>query len=254
MNNKDLVLKRYVLKCLKLDNYKQNYMLTKKLPVYLNYALIGLLLSDGGLEKPTLNGNVRLSVNMSLVNLPYLFHLYNLFEPYINNDINFIDIKLNKDNKSFKNYSTVRFKTICMPQLLYYYNIFYKYNNINNSVKKVVPLELKSNFNGVSLAHLIMGDGNFSFDKSIIRIYTNSFTKDDVLFLSNVIYTNLNINNRVIYDRKDQYIIVIEKNNVKITQDLILSYMHPSMYYKLGIKDDLISDFKFNYEEVINLI
>jgi hypothetical protein len=190
---------------LKFHDYKQDYRLTKKFPVYLNYVLIGLLLSDGGLEKSSLNRNVRLSVNMSLNNLPYLFHLYNLFEPYINTDINFLDIKSNKNNESFKNYSTVRFKTVCMPQLLYYYNIFYKYNNINNSMTSViVPLELKSNFNGISLVHLIMGDGNYYFEKNIIRIYTNSFTKDNVLFLSDVIYTYLNIKNRVVYDRKDQ--------------------------------------------------
>lgn len=47
----DLILKRYILKTLKLENYKKDYRLMSKLPNYLHYTLIGLLLSGGGLEK-----------------------------------------------------------------------------------------------------------------------------------------------------------------------------------------------------------
>jgi len=136
MNITNLTLKRYVLKCLKLDSYKKDYRLTMKLPVYLHYTLIGLLLSDGGLERSVSSGNVRLSVNMSFKNLPYLFHLYNLFEPYTNTDVKILDVKSGKNNKYTRDYSTSRFKTISMPQLLYYYNIFYKYNHISGSIKK----------------------------------------------------------------------------------------------------------------------
>ena len=77
--------------------------------------------------------------------------------------------------------------------LLYYYYIFYKKNIITYKWQKRVSLELKSNFNTVSLAHLIKGDGNYLSNRNIIRIYTNSFTKDDVILLSNIINDNLNI-------------------------------------------------------------
>jgi hypothetical protein len=56
--------------------------------------LIGLLLSDRGLQKSTDRSNVRLSVTMSMLNFPYLFHLYNLFEPYIDTNFNFLDVML----------------------------------------------------------------------------------------------------------------------------------------------------------------
>jgi len=46
---KNLTIKRYVLKTLKLENYKKDYRLLPKLPKYLNDTLLGLLLSDGGL-------------------------------------------------------------------------------------------------------------------------------------------------------------------------------------------------------------
>jgi len=223
-----------------------------KLPVYLHYTLIGLLLSDGGLERSVSSGNVRLSVNMSFKNLPYLFHLYNLFEPYTNTDVKILDVKSGKNNKYPKNYSTSRFKTISMPQLLYYYNIFYKYNHISGSIKKIISSELKFNFNGISLAHLIMGDGNYSFDKKIVRIYTNSFAENEVLLLSEIIKANLGINNKVKHDRRNQFIIIIEKDDIPILRSAVLPYMHPSMVYKLGIKESLIH--KFNYERILDLI
>jgi LAGLIDADG DNA endonuclease family len=64
-----------------------------KFTQYLNDTLIGLLLSDGGLQRSTDTFNVRLSVTMSVKSYPYLFHLYNLFELYIGTDLKIIDIK-----------------------------------------------------------------------------------------------------------------------------------------------------------------
>jgi hypothetical protein len=118
----------------------------------------------------------------------------------------------------------------------------------------VIPLELKQYFNGISLAHLIMGDGNYLRERNIIRIYTNNYTQNDVILLSNLIKENLSINSRVIHDRNNQYIIVIEKDNIELTRKTVLPYMHPSMLYKLGIQKDLIPSYKFDYFNIINNI
>jgi len=128
----DLTLKRYILKTIKKEDYKRDYRLMENLPKYLNDTLIGLLLSDGGLQKSTETSNVRLSVTMSINSFPYIFHLYNLFEPYIDTDLKIIDIKNSNKLEYNKNYSTVRFKTISAPQFMYYYNLFYKKNILNN--------------------------------------------------------------------------------------------------------------------------
>jgi LAGLIDADG DNA endonuclease family len=249
----DLIIKKYILKTLKLNNYKKDYRLMTNLPKYLNDTLIGLLLSDGGLERPTEGSNVRLSVIMSIINYGYALHLYNLFEPYINSDLKTLDIK-GSNKLSKKMYSTVIFKTISTPQLLYYYNIFYKKIIITDKWQKIVPLELKSSFNAVSLAHLIMGDGNYLSSRNIIRIYTNSFTENDVLLLSNIINDNLNIKNKVIHDRNNQYIIIIEQDSIVKTREILLPYMHPSMLYKLGIDTNSIIPHKFDYFNIINQI
>lgn len=76
---------------------------------------------------------------MSINSYSYILHLYNIFEPYINSDIKFLQVK-GSDNLCNKNYFTVIFKTISMLQLLYYHNIFYKKNIINNKMRKRVPL------------------------------------------------------------------------------------------------------------------
>jgi len=118
----------------------------------------------------------------------------------------------------------------------------------------VVPLELKYNFNAISMAHLIMGDGNYLSEINVIRIYTNSFIKEDVDFLSHIIYLNLYIKNKVVHDRNNQYIIIIEKESINHTCEIILPYMHPSMFYKLGIKENNILFDKFDYFNIIDNI
>jgi hypothetical protein len=91
---------------LKINNYKYDYRLMNKLPQYLNDTLIGLLLLlDEELQKSTHTSSVRLSVTMSVKSYSYIFHLYSLFEPYIDTHLKIIDIKnTNKVNYN-RNYS-----------------------------------------------------------------------------------------------------------------------------------------------------
>jgi hypothetical protein len=121
----NLILRRYISKTLRLDDYKKDYRLTD-FPRYLKSVLIGLLLSDGSLERYSITSYPRLNIIMSVKNYSYILHLYNLFEPYINSHINIIDINKNNELNDLKVYSTGRFKTVSLPQLVKYYNLFYK--------------------------------------------------------------------------------------------------------------------------------
>jgi len=85
-----------------------------------------------------------------------------------------------------------------MPLLMYYYNIFYK-RNVNEKRIKIIPKEITTEFNGISFAHLVMGDGNFLKEKNIIHIYINSFAKEDVELLSSILYNNLSIKSKVCF-------------------------------------------------------
>ena len=128
----DLTLKRYILKTLKINNYKHDYRLMNKLPPYLMDTLIGLLLSDGGITKIYRYIKCKIKCNYVYKYLSLYIYLYNLFEPYIDTDLKVIDIKSSNKLNNNRNYSTIRFKTISTPQFIYYYNIFYKKNIILN--------------------------------------------------------------------------------------------------------------------------
>jgi hypothetical protein len=73
-----------------------------------------------------------------------------------------------------------------------------------------------------------MGDGNYLKERNLIRIYTNSFIRDNVIFLSNIIKKFLNINSKVIHDRNNQYIIILENKDINLAREVILPFMHPS--------------------------
>ena len=109
--NKTTML-RYLNSLQKLEDYKKKYRSKSKLPVYLNDVLIGLLLSDGHLERSSPTSAVRLSVGFSAKHPPYLLHLYDLFKPYTNTgpaSISVYNKKTQTDNKVLK------FKTVGLP-------------------------------------------------------------------------------------------------------------------------------------------
>lgn len=81
------------------------------------------------------------------------------------------------------------------------------------------------------------------------RIYTNNFTKTEVDILANVIEVKLGIKARVQHDRRQQYIIVIDPNQVERVRELVKPYMHPSMYYRIGLNGR--SEDKFNYGKIL---
>ena len=58
----------------------------------MNQVLIGLLLSDGSLEKSSPTITTRLSVMFGSLHTSYLFHLFGLFEPYTDSPIRTIDV------------------------------------------------------------------------------------------------------------------------------------------------------------------
>lgn len=87
----------------------------------------------------------------------------------------------------------------------------------------------------VVLAHLIMGDGNIKPKDKIIRIYTNSFSKNDVERLGKAINNKLGIITNIRFDRNNQYILTISKKELDNLRSIILPYMHISMLYKLDL-------------------
>lgn len=215
-----------------LESYKRDYRKNLTLPPYLNQVLIGLLLSDGSLEKTGPTSTVRLSVMFGSLHSSYLLHLFNLFEPYTDSSVRTIDV-YNKRTQT--HHTQVGFKTVSLPQFLVYHRMFYKLNENTNKFTKVIPDNIEELITPVVLAHLIMGDGNLKPKDNILRIYTNSFTKQDVERLAEAITNKLGIATRVVHDRNEQYMLVISKDQLETVRSIIVPYMHMSMLYKLGL-------------------
>lgn len=225
----------------KLPGYIKNYRSQVSLPKYLHEVMIGLLLSDGSLEITSKTSSARLSVVFGLKHASYLLHLYSLFEPYINGGPDVASV-YNKKTKS--NNVVIKFKTQSLLSLVYYYNLFYKLNS-NGKYVKCIPVNIDLLVTPVVLAHLIMGDGNLKLPDLIIRIYTNSFTKEEVERLALAITNKLNIRTRAVHDRNGQYMLAISKDQLPLVRVLLTAHMHPSMYYKLGLEQS--SSYSFNY-------
>jgi hypothetical protein len=115
------------------------------------------------------------------------------------NPIKCIEIK--GKNKIYKNY---RLKTVSLPILYEYFEIFYKFDLCLKKNFKIIPENIFNLLDPIVLAYLIMSDGNFDKNRNRIRIYTNSFTKKEVQQLSDAINNIFNIYTNILHDRKDQ--------------------------------------------------
>jgi hypothetical protein len=67
-----------------------------------------------------------------------------------------------------------------------------------------VPNDILNLMNPIALAYLIMSDGNYDKLRKRVRIYTNSYSKQDVEKLRESIIENLGIYVGILHDRKNQ--------------------------------------------------
>jgi len=134
-------LKRFIKRTLKLDPALQQSRLMSELPSYLHQVVVGLLLSDESVERPNLTGGARLAVNLGIDTLPYLTHLYKLFEPLTDSGISHLDVN---DKKTGKSYTTVRFKTTMIPLFVHYRILFYIFDENKQRYVKIVPANIDS--------------------------------------------------------------------------------------------------------------
>jgi len=239
MINKTTLL-RYVNSLTSLPVYKQEYRIKSVLPRYLNDVLIGLLLSDGYLEKSSPTSGARLTVSFGSKHSSYLNFLYKLFEPYTNTEPTSISVLNKRTNVTSE---VVRFKTVMLPQLVSYHSMFYQKSSTSNKLVKIVPSNIIELMSPVVLAHLIMGDGNLKRPDLIIRIYTNSFTKSEVDLLAIAITQKLGIIAKATLDRNGQYMITISKSELPLVVAQLKAHIYSTMSYKLGLQpEQCVSD------------
>jgi len=169
------------------------------LPVNINSILIGIMLGDGGMYRSSPTANTRLEMSFGEKYKSFAESLGIIFKDYMSNPVKSIEVK--GKNKVYINY---RLKTNSLPIFNQYYEMFYKFNFETQKYIKIVPENIINLIDPIVLAYLIMTDGNFDKGRNRVRIYTNSFKKDEVQNLALAINKILGIYTGVLHDRKDQ--------------------------------------------------
>jgi hypothetical protein len=203
---------------------------TKFLPEDLHSELVGLLLSDGGIYRTSKTSNCRYEMSFGTRYRQFAESIGNLLKDYMKNPVKEVQVK--GANKVYTNY---RLKTMTLPIFNIYHEIFYVYNDLTNKYVKIVPDLILDLMNPIVLAYLIMGDGNYDTLRNRVRIYTNSFSKEDVVKLQKAINQNLGIVVGVLHDRKDQWILTIGAKQIPKLQQLVSPYFEPSMLYRINM-------------------
>jgi len=195
------------------------------LPSSTSEILIGLLLGDVHASRAS-SKNTRFLFEQGEVHNSYLLHLYDLFKDYCKTEPK---SSSRFDKRVNKSYLRIKFSTLSSPVFNYYYDLFY----LNET--KIIPANLGELLTSRSLAYWAMDDGNRV--GSGFRLNTQSFTKDENLFLIKVLKDNFDLDCTLQIHSKNLYRIYILSKSMSKFKVLISPYFHESMMYKLNDND-----------------
>jgi LAGLIDADG DNA endonuclease family len=207
-----------------------NTLSSSSLPINLQSVFIGIMLGDGCLYRTSPTSNVRFEMSFGQKYEAFALHLGELFKDYMLNPVKSLEVKgLNK------NYTNYRLKTRSLPIFVPYFNMFYLFNPDLNKHVKFIPKNIIELLDPVVLAYLIQTDGNFDKGRNRVRIYTNSFQKEDVKNLANAINIKLGFYTGVLHDRNNQWILTIGAKHLNLLRETVSTHFYSSMLYRIGL-------------------
>ena len=131
-----------------------------------------------------------------------------------------------KDKRSSITTQSLYFRSLAMPCLSYYYDLFYKER------VKVIPRNMYTLLTPRGLAYWIMDDGGKSVYNQTM-LHTRSFMLEDVKYLQSVLSENFGLVTRLEEKKKDKWVIFIPVRQATKLKNIVGPYMHKSMLYKL---------------------
>jgi hypothetical protein len=185
--------------------------------------IVGLLLSDGWLEKSSLNSNTRLKFKQSIKRSDYVLDVFMKMIPYCSS----IPYLLSSNRKGFTHFG-LEFRTRQLPCLNEFYDLFYK-----NKIKSV-PKNIHSLLTPLALAHWIMGDGA-SLNKGLV-LCTDSFKLEEVKLLQFILKNKFEINSTIQGLNSNRSRIYIIQESMPKLINLVKPFILPTMQYKLHLK------------------
>lgn len=191
-------------------------------------VIIGLLLSDGWLTLSSEKSlNARLGFKQSLAQSTYVFHVFNLLSHYCSSLPN-----LTTSVRAGHLSHGVQFFTRALPCFTELHSLFYPHKT------KIIPINIYDLLTPVALAHLIMGDGE-AREHGLV-LCTNSFSVQDVVRLMNVLIIRYRLECIIRLKKqnnKTEYLIYIRQGSMPLLRSIVVSYLHPSMYYKVKLAE-----------------
>lgn len=219
-----------------LNKYERDMI---KLTSYNRDMLIGLILSDGCIEKNK-GWNPRIRIEQTFPkNFKFVWFIFNKLSLMTHTYP--LLIKKIFNNKVF---FSLAFRTRQLECLNEIYALFY--NTRNKTKTKVINEELFFYFNPIVLAYWIMGDGSKTGGGGLI-LCTDSFSLKDIILLMNILKIKFDIDATIYWrysispkDRKTilnnnikQGRIYINKKNYNKIKYLIKPYFTEDFLYKL---------------------
>lgn len=209
------------------EKYSADYKKNKSLTEFKFQALIGLMLGDLFAERTKSSHNTRLNFEQSKsVHESYLWFLFSLFSNLVGTPPKSPKRKPHPVTNEI--YTSLAFKTLKFPCLNIFHDLFYGTTGI-----KSIPVNISNYFTAISLAFWIMDDGMKA--GLGLRLCTDSYTYSDVLILTEMLKTNLDINCNPQKRSDNSWRIYIPGSEMAKVRDLVSPHMHKDMLFKIGL-------------------
>lgn len=183
-------------------------------------------------------GNTRVQFLQGGKNIPYLYHLWEIFKKYnfCNNKKPLIKEKIGKKgNMKNKIYKYTNFSSYTFKELNWIHDLWYDKNK-----KKILPPDyyLYKYIDNEALAIWIMDDGSKKESAGLI-LCTYAFSKEDVERLRNLLLKKFNISssiNKILNHNKTDYYyhIYIYSSEMNKLRDIVKNYIIKDMMHKIN--------------------
>lgn len=179
--------------------------------------MVGLLLGDGTVRKQGHNSLLGIQqTDEALVNL--LWSICNKYK-LVNKKVQSL-YRINPITGKEKKI-VYYFQTLTLPYFNLFYDEWYKIDIVNNSRKKVLPLDLETSLTPLAIAHWTMGDGTFDKGKAQrIILCIDCFSLIEVNYLRSILLKKYIIDSYIKRSKsgKDKWInriAISGKNRIK---------------------------------------
>lgn len=202
-----------------MANRKEYHLMRESVHLtdYQRTIIVGTVLGDGSLIETFSKNNLRLQIDHATAQKEYVFWKYEALKPLV----------LSPPTYQQKNRSW-RFRTISHPELTAIGSLFYR------NRQKIVPKEITSLLEPISLAVWFMDDGAHDKRNETYIINTQCFDPNSVNRLQDCLNEKFGIVHSSLHFDKSGWRIYVKKGSSERFRNILEPHLLPSMMYKLG--------------------